>query len=350
MNEVFCMKVPTKFVFSLSEEEIKTLEDAMKNDTNHRVRMRAHCVILSFKELSIDEITQIYDIHRNTLSSWIDDWKESGIEGLRDKERSGCPPKLSESEKETVKKLIKEYPQSPKTVLAKLGELTGKIISVSTLDRLAKATKLRWKRIKKSLKAKRDEKKFKKAKREIEKLEVQHQAGEIDLRYFDATGFSLNPSVPYAWQPIGENIEIAPSTRSKRLNVLGFLNTDNKLDPFCFECSIDTEIVVTCFNEFCKTITQKTVVIVDNASIHTSEEFEENIPKWKKKGLFVKYLPSYCPELNLIEILWRFIKYLWLPISAYLSFPSLVNAVEDILTHVGTSYKISFASVTLSKC
>ena len=27
----------------------------------------------------------------------------------------------------------------------------------------------------------------------------------------------------------------------------------------------------------------------------------------------LKYLPSYAPELNLIEILWRFLKYYWLP-------------------------------------
>ena len=58
--------------------------------------------------------------------------------------------------------------------------------------------------------------------------------------------------------------------------------------------------------------------------------------------LIVKYLPSYSPELNLIEILWRFIKYYWLPFSAYTSFQCLCTAVEDILTRFGTDYKITF--------
>jgi DDE superfamily endonuclease len=42
----------------------------------------------------------------------------------------------------------------------------------------------------------------------------------------------------------------------------------------------------------------------------------------------VKYWPSYAPELNLIEILWRCIKYYWLPFSAYTSFQCLCEAVE----------------------
>ncbi len=37
--------------------------------------------------------------------------------------------------------------------------------------------------------------------------------GVQDLYYFDEAGFSLTPSVPYGWQPIGERVEI-PSAKS----------------------------------------------------------------------------------------------------------------------------------------
>jgi DDE superfamily endonuclease len=43
-------------------------------------------------------------------------------------------------------------------------------------------------------------------------------------------------------------------------------------------------------------------------------------------------LPAYSPQLNLIEILWRFIKYQWLEFSAYKDWNSLVEAVENIST------------------
>ena len=46
----------------------------------------------------------------------------------------------------------------------------------------------------------------------------------------------------------------------------------NDLHAFMFEQSIHTGVVIACFEAFCQTITPKTVVVVDNASIHSSEE------------------------------------------------------------------------------
>jgi len=136
------------------------------------------------------------------------------------------------------------------------------------------------------------------------------------LYYFDESGFTLDPYIPYAWQEAGSVIEI-PAAKGSRINVLGLMNRKNDLYPYVFEQSINTAVVVACLNDFCKHIKKKTVVVMDNSSIHRSEEFEECMARWKKKGLIVKYLIPYAPELNLIEILWRHIKYLWLPFSAY---------------------------------
>jgi transposase len=79
--------------------------------------------------------------------------------------------------------------------------------------------------------------------------------------------------------------------------------------------------------------------------VHRSREFVEHIAQWVKRGLIVKYLPSYAPELNLIEILWRFMKYYWLPFSAYASFQHLYEAIEQILTGFGTEYTITFQTL-----
>jgi len=121
------------------------------------------------------------------------------------------------------------------------------------------------------------------------------------------------------------------------------MNRHNDLHAFMFEQSIHTEVVIACFDMFCQTITKKTVVVIDNASIHRSEEFEAHIPSWKKQGLIIKYLSPYSPELNLIEILWRRIKYTWLPFSAYECLNALSEALEAILSKVGSEYQITFA-------
>jgi transposase len=215
-------------------------------------------------------------------------------------------------------------------------------VSIDTLRGILKDAGLVWKRIRKSVKFKRDKEAFEQARIEIEDLQEKADDGILDLYYFDGAGFSLDPTIPYAWQPKGEVIEV-PAAHSKRVNVLGFMNTDNKLESFVFECRIDTSLVIDCFNLFCQRITKKTVVVIDNAPIQTSDEFVEWIEEWRKQGLIIKYLPEYCPELNLIEILWRMIKYQWLPFSAYSSFQSLQQGVIDILGSVGSKYQIVFS-------
>ena len=54
------------------------------------------------------------------------------------------------------------------------------------------------------------------------------------------------------------------------------------------------------------------------------------------------YLSAYSPELNLIEILWRQMKYAWLPLSAYLSFDRLCDEVHRLLGSYGTDNAITF--------
>jgi len=335
------MNTPHKFVSPLDETQIALLKDIIKDDPSARVRNRAHAILLSSKGYSIDEISDICDIFRNTVSLWISRWEENGLESLYDKPRSGAPPKLTESEIEVVKKIINEHPHSPKIILSNIHKKLNKTISISTLKRIIKKSRLRWKRVRKSLKNKRDEKEFEKASEEIGNLKRLQEVGEIDLYYFDESGLSLNSQVPYAYQPIGETLEINTS-HSKRLNILGFYSTENRFESYIFECNIDSEIAVRCFDEFSDIIVKKTVVILDNSPVHHSEEFEENIERWEAKGLFLYYLPEYSPELNLIEILWRFIKYHWLPLFAYRSFKILVKEVEEILKNIGKIYQINF--------
>jgi len=74
------------------------------------------------------------------------------------------------------------------------------------------------------MKDKRDIDPFDAAQLEIHELEKQHKNEEIELWFFDETGLVGQPTVPYAWQPIGETIEV-PSKPSKRLNVRQFFNT-----------------------------------------------------------------------------------------------------------------------------
>ncbi|NJL58491.1 MAG: hypothetical protein HC887_01395 [Desulfobacteraceae bacterium] len=78
--------------------------------------------------------------------------------------------------------------------------------------------------------------------------------------------------------------------------------------------------------------------------MHHSEEFRENIPGWRKRKLYIRYLPPYSPELNPTETVWKFIKQYRLPVSAYLSYESLINPVEYVLRNIGSEFRIEFGT------
>ncbi len=337
------MKTPTHFVKPLDSERRATLKQLMQTHPNHRVRMRTHAVLLSDRRYSIDQIADIFEVDRDTVRAWLARWDDDNTDGLEDDPRAGRPAILTPEEKEAALKLARLEPRAPHQQLSALEQQTGKVISRATLKRLLKRIGLRWKRMRRSLRSRRSEAAFRAAQAELKALQAAAAFGSCDLYYYDEAGFSLTPCVPYAWQPTGERIEI-PAAQSVRQNVLGFLGWQQPhFHSFVFTGAVNSDLVVHCFDTVSRLIEKETWVVVDNAPTHTSEEFDDQLDEWERRGLHVFFLPSYCPELNLIELLWRKIKYEWLPLSAYDSYKAFVQALDEVLSQVGSKYQITFA-------
>jgi hypothetical protein len=49
------------------------------------------------------------------------------------------------------------------------------------------------------------------------------------------------------------------SENSQRLNVLGFLSPDNRFESFTFEGSIDSDVIIACFDNFVNRASAKVV-------------------------------------------------------------------------------------------
>ena len=90
-----------------------------------------------------------------------------------------------------------------------------------------------------------------------------------------------------------------------------------------------------------------TVVVLDNARVHTSQQVQERRPFWQRRGLFIFYLPPYSPHLNIAETLWRKLKYEWLAPADYATTDGLFYQVRQALATVGTSLKIRFSEFRL---
>ena len=192
-----------------------------------------------------------------------------------------------------------------------------------------------------SLKSKRNEDDFIFKQQQIESLKELEDSGYIDLYCGDESHFGLTPNVPYAYQT-QENPILLPAAKGKFLNVVGLMNRKNKLFFEVNETTFNTDKFICFMNDFAVKIIKKTVVILDNSPIHRSKKFKAKIQEWREQDLYIFFLPPYSPELNLIEILWRRIKYQWLSFDAYLCFQNLKERLSHVLQNVGKKYDIIF--------
>ena len=150
----------SRFIQKLPKAQVQGLEQLRDDGASSRIRHRAHAVLLSSNGTSVKEIAKIFQTNRNTVYSWFDRWEANGFDGLTDKARAGAPTKLNEDQQQRAIELLQETPQSINATLVKIKEEIGVEISADTLKRLAKKNRLVWKRMRKSLRSKRDQKNF----------------------------------------------------------------------------------------------------------------------------------------------------------------------------------------------
>ena len=198
-----------------------------------------------------------------------------------------------------------------------------------------------WKRARLSLKRKRNKDEFELKKEQIESLKRLEDSGYLDLYFGDESHFGLTPNVPYAWQT-KENPILLPAAKGKFLNVIGLMTRKNKLFFEVLETTYNTDKVISYMDSFVAQTVKMTVVILDNSPIHKSKKFMAKIEEWKEKDVLIFFLPPYSPELNLIEILWRRIKYQWIPFDAYICFQNLKERLSYVLSNFGEIYDIIF--------
>lgn len=338
------MRRPTKYIKTLTAEEQQELRWIHKTDAASRRRMRAHVILLSFRRYSIDQIADIYEVDRDRVSQWLDWWEDSHFDGLDDNPRSGRPPKLSPEEQAQAVAQTRKEPRLLRQGLHWIATTFQQTVSKDTLKRWLKAAAYGWKRVRRSLRSSRDEEAFRDAQQTLADLRqyCSSPQREFDLWYADEAGFTTIPSVPYAWQKVGERLELA-SAHGPRQNVFGLLSLQHKFHSFAFAQSLDSATIIACLDAFCGRLRRPALVVLDNAPVHTSAAFAARRADWEAAGLSLLSLPPYCPELNLIEHLWRKIKYEWLPLCASESFARLTEELFATLKGIGSKYRITFA-------
>ena len=168
----------------------------------------------------------------------------------------------------------------------------------------------------------------------------------IDLYYGDESRVCLDPCVPYGWQFKDERV-FMPASKGAGLNCFALLNRRNDLVFDTTRQRITSAFIIEQFERLSFSIKKVTVVVLDNARVHTSKLLQARRRYWQERGLMIFYLPPYSPHLNIAETLWRKLKYEWLKPSDYATTDGLFYTVRQALAAVGSSLKIQFSEFKL---
>jgi transposase len=129
-----------RFIQNLSPETRSLLHRLYKESQHHRVRQRAHCILLSYQGINTTALMAIFSVDRITLYNWFDAWESHHCAGLYDKKRCGRPPKLTDEEQNKAQHYLEQHPRDIRKVVHLLEQDTSKRVSTKTIKHLVKKT------------------------------------------------------------------------------------------------------------------------------------------------------------------------------------------------------------------
>jgi transposase len=107
-----------KFVTPLNEATRKELRSVFHDDASFKRRIRAQAVLLSDRRYTIDQLADIFDVDRDTMSIWLRKWEEHAFDGLSDTARPGRPRKTSAKEDAMILREVDKHPQQSTVAIA----------------------------------------------------------------------------------------------------------------------------------------------------------------------------------------------------------------------------------------
>jgi transposase len=172
------------------------------------------------------------------------------------------------------------------------------------------------------------------------------KAGVLVLLFMDASHFVQAAFLGNLW--CFARIFIRSPSGRKRWNVLGAFNAiTGQLTTVANDGYITATTVCELLHKLAEQYAGRPIVIVlDNARYQRCKLVEELAVEL---GIKLEWLPSYSPNLNLIERLWKFVKKKCLYNVYYETFTDFVAGIMDCLDRVDTDHKDELSTLMQPK-
>jgi transposase len=164
----------------------------------------------------------------------------------------------------------------------------------------------------------------------------QAQRGERTVLFVDAAHFIFGPFLGYVWCLVRLLVP-GPSGR-KRYNVLAALNaTTHEVFRVANHSYINAESVCALLRQLAAVgLPRPITLVLDNARYQRCA-----LVQTLARSLHIEllFLPSYSPNLNLIERLWKFVKKECLASQPMPNYETFTQTIDDSLNSLRTKYK-----------
>ena len=153
----------------------------------------------------------------------------------------------------------------------------------------------------------------------------QAKAGAIELFFLDASHFVMGGFAGRVWSVVRKYVRTASGRQ--RYNVLGALNfISKKIEMVVNDSYITSTQVIEILDKLSKSFTKPIKIILDNARYQRCKIVTL---KAAELGVELVFLPTYSPNLNLIERVWKIVKSKVLNSAYYETFDGFCDKIYD---------------------
>lgn len=327
--------------YLLSSKELEALSNEIRGCRHNSERVRLLCVYWIGQEKEVEWVSQFLLIDRRTVYRYVEDYHKRNKKTPGD--RGGSDPHLKSEEEEILKKhLNKNILSSTQAVVVYVEETFGVIYSRGGMAKLLKRLGFRYKRphrVPRTVDVDEQEKfveRYRKMKSVLKKDEV--------ILFMDGVHPDHQTQAVCGWIQVGINAQVPSTGKQKRVHYLGAveIKQDDVVHTVCSYDSIQTEAVIDFLGKLKERYPgKKLTIICDRGPYHTSKKTRAF---WEPDPLInLIYLPPRCPNLNLIERLWKILREHVTHNQYYERFANFKEAVANFFER--TIYKIKDAVV-----
>lgn len=295
--------------FSLLPEERKDLIGLGKQIKDVKGALRVRVILALDAGYSVEETANLFLLNEDTVSNWKKKYqKRQFFSDWLQEYYAGYNGKLTKEQIEEIEGFVKKHTVTDcREVVGFIKFRYGKNYTITGVTKLLHRLGYVYKQVV-LVPGKLNEEKQEAWLNEYKSMEGNKKEDEVIL-FGDGVHPTHNIHKTKAWIKKGEEKQIKTNTGRGRLNINGALDIKTMTVTTHFSKTINAEETMKLFDKIQLVYKDKTTIylIVDNARYYKNKDVAAYLAK-EGCRIKLKFLPSYSPNLNFIERLWKFMK------------------------------------------